>query len=137
MKLKLDDVVEALGISSDESAYYYNKETGELVFVMDPIFGCNDQALLDDLAENEDKYLRLPSKYDINEYQLMKEFIRDFPPGKVQNRLERVIRGKGAFRNFKDAIYDLKIEKQWYDCKDVEYRKIAIRWCEEHGIQYE
>lgn len=137
MKLKLDDVVEALGISSDESAYYYNKETGQLVFVMDPIFGCNDQALLDDLEENEDKYIRLPSKYDINEYSLMKEFIRDFPPGKVHNRLERAIRGKGAFRSFKDAIYDLKIEKQWYDCKDEEYRKIAAQWCQDNEIEYE
>ncbi|SCJ99149.1 Uncharacterised protein family (UPF0158) [uncultured Eubacterium sp.] len=136
MKVKLNDVVEALAISSDESAYYYNKETEALVFVMDPIFGCDDQELLDDLEENGEKYIRLPSKYEINEYQLMRAFIRSLPPGKVQKRLERAIRGSGAFRYFKDTLYDLGIEKQWYECKDEEFRKIAIRWCEENGIEY-
>ena len=42
--------------------------------------------------------------------------------------------GRGAFRRFKDKLYDLNLEKQWYQYRDEAYEKIARQWCERHKI---
>lgn len=43
-------------------------------------------------------------------------------------------RGRGAFRRFKDKLYDLNLEKHWYQYRDEAYEKIARQWCERHKI---
>ncbi len=40
----------------------------------------------------------------------MEEFIYDLPEGKNKDILDRAIRGSGAFRRFKDRIYDFGLE---------------------------
>ena len=42
--------------------------------------------------------------------------------------------GRGAFRRFKDKLYDLNLEKHWYQYRDEAYEKIARQWCERHKI---
>ncbi|MGX2957941.1 UPF0158 family protein [Peribacillus sp. JNUCC 23] len=44
--------------------------------------------------------------------------------------------GKGAFRRFKDVLIDLNLEEEWYSFKESSYRILAIRWCEDQGIEY-
>ena len=82
------------------------------------------------------RFFRLPSPYDIHEYSIMERFIGSLPEGAIQDRLENAIRGRGAFRRFKDSIYRLDIEQEWYDFRANAYRKIAVEWCEEHGFQF-
>ena len=48
----------------------------------------------------------------------------------------RTIQGRGAFRRFKDKLYDLNLEKQWYQYRDEAYEKIARQWCERHKIDF-
>ena len=79
-------------------------------------------------------YIPLPGQYDINEYRIMEEFIYELPAGKNQDVLARVIQGRGAFRRFKDKLYDLNLEKQWYQYRDEIYEKIARQWSERHKI---
>lgn len=64
----------------------------------------------------------------------MEEFIYELPEGKNQDVLERAIQGRGAFRRFKDKLYDLNLEQQWYSYKDSAYERIARQWCESHKI---
>lgn len=89
------------------------------------------------LDEEPDRFLRLPTKYDIREYDIMANFIEELPEGKLQDSLARLIRGRGAFGRFKDGIRRAGIEQQWYDYQTAEYRRIAIRWCRDEDIQYE
>ena len=79
-------------------------------------------------------YIPLPGQYDINEYRIMEEFIYELPAGKNQDVLVGAIQGRGAFRRFKDKLYDLNLEKQWYQYRDEAYEKIARQWCERHKI---
>ncbi|MBO0995967.1 hypothetical protein IPU53_23600 [Bacillus sp. SD088] len=58
------------------------------------------------------------------------------PEGEVQDELEDAIRGRGAFRRFKDKIYYFGIEEQWFSYRDSEYKRMAVRWCEDHNIEY-
>lgn len=81
-------------------------------------------------------YIHLPTKYDINEYHMMEKFIWKLPAGVIQDKLEWAIRGKGAFRRFKDMVYRFEIEKDCFQFRDEEYKKIAIQRCEQHNIEY-
>lgn len=42
---------------------------------------------------------------------------------KNASKLERAIQGRGAFRRFKDTVYYMGIEQQWYDFQTEYYRK--------------
>ena len=64
----------------------------------------------------------------------MEEFIYELPAGKNQDVLAGEIQGRGAFRRFKDKLYDLNLEKQWYQYREEAYEKIARQWSERHKI---
>ena len=64
----------------------------------------------------------------------MEEFIYELPEGKNQDVLARTIQGKSDFRRFKDKLYDLNLEKQWYQYREEAYEKIARQWSERHKI---
>jgi hypothetical protein len=137
MKIKLADVLEAIELASDEFEYYYHKKTGETVMYADPLItGIDNRELEADLEENFDQYIRLPTKYEINEYHIMEEFIWSLPEGKTQEKLERAIQGRGAFRRFKDLVYDLGIEEKWFAYQAAAYKNMAIAWCKDNDIDY-
>ena len=52
-------------------------------------------------------------------------------------RLDAAIRGKGAFRRFKDRLYDFDLQEKWYKYRDDCYEQIARDWCERFGIEIE
>lgn len=52
--------------------------------------------------------------------------------GKVRTK-----RGKGAFRRFKDRLYDFDLQEKWYKYRDDCYEQIARDWCERFGIEIE
>ena len=79
----------------------------------------------------------LPRQYDMNEYRMMEEFIYDLPAGRAQDALDAAIRGKGAFRRFKDRLYDFDLQEKWYKYRDDCYEQIARDWCERFGIEIE
>lgn len=78
------------------------------------------------------RFFRLPSPYDIHEYSMMERFIGSLPDGAIRDRLENAIRRRGAFRRFKDGIYRLDMEQEWYDFRENAYREIAVERCEDH-----
>ena len=78
--------------------------------------GVKNPELIEEL-EFED-YISLPENFEINEYQMIEEFILNLPAGNSQKVLAHAIQGKGAFRRFKDKLYDLNLEKHWYQYRD-------------------
>ena len=67
---------------------------------------------------------------------MMEEFI-DSLPESYKDKLKATIRGKGAFRRFKTAIRQLDIDDQWYKFQTSEFKRKAIKWCEENDLEYE
>lgn len=100
--------------------------------------GEENEELIEEISDGfiED-YIPLPGQYEINEYHMMEEFIYELSVGKNQDVLERAIRGKGAFRRFKDCLYGLGLEQSWYKFRDNSYEKVARDWCERFGIEIE
>ena len=140
--IKLDIVLEAVEMASDNCTYYYDMQEKESVCYMDPIFYGHDEEN-DDLgelieAEWMTRFIALPTRFEINEYNIMESFIEEeIPNESVQDYMFSRIHGKGAFRRFKEDVRKIGMEQDWYDYRDQAYRNVAIEWCDENGFNYE
>ena len=128
MKVKLEDIIEAMEFANMETEYYYDTQNEKVLMLFDEMVDGEDN------PELFEDYIPLPGQYDINEYRIMEEFVYELPAGKNQDVLARTIQGRGAFRRFKDKLYDLNLEKHWYQYRDEAYEKIATQWCERYKI---
>ncbi|HVF11235.1 MAG TPA: UPF0158 family protein [Abditibacteriaceae bacterium] len=148
--VSLRDVVDEMSIVGDEHTAYVNRRTGELVTLShEELSAAEEDAPLEDYPEwqremiekagevlDSEDYLALPGKFDIHEYRIMEEFCDAVEEAQTRDDLLYRIRGKGAFRRFKDAIHALGIEQQWYSFRDAEVARIVMDWLEAHAIPY-
>lgn len=133
MKVKLEEVVEALDFANDEMQFLYDVKNEKIIMVYDDMVdGVKNPELIEEIEFGE--YISLPENFEINEYQMMEEFILKLPRGNSQRVLAHAIQGKGAFRRFKNRLYDVGLVKEWYSFRDGAYEKLAREWCEEHNI---
>ncbi|MDQ0257040.1 hypothetical protein J2S74_004485 [Evansella vedderi] len=151
MKVKLENILEGMELQSEENNAYLNLETGEIVYVSReallmaedgeeyehlPDWQQDEVQVAYDIVENFDKYDSLPTSFDIHEYDMMERFCYSLSDHQKQDILLQAIRGKGAFRRFKDNVTRLGIVEQWYDYRDLCYKEIAKEFCQNNNIDY-
>lgn len=134
MKVKLDEVLEGLEMVSGETDCYYNPDTEEIFLSNIGEFTDLNEDELDELFE---KSIMLPTQYDIDEYEMMEDFIETLKDARLQNQLYISLNGRGAFRRFKDTCINFDIIDDWYKYRDERYKEIAINWCKENNIEFE
>ena len=136
MKVKLNDVIEAIDCVNDEIQYFYSTKTEEILMVWEGMVNGEDAPdLIEEIEGSLDEYIILPGQYEIDEYSMMEEFIDSLPEGYKQDKLYDAISGRGAFRRFKDEVYELGLEQKWYKYRDSEYEKLVIEWCEKNSLE--
>ena len=135
MKVKLSDIITAIEMTDQYSENFLDRETGEIVWISDMAMTSDEK---EEACEQLDEhgFYRLPTSFDIREYDMMEEFTLALPEP-ARSRLESAIRGKGAFRRFKDTIRRLGVDRQWYEFQSAGYKQKAIEWCRENGLEYE
>jgi len=151
IEVKLKDIIEEMEIQSIESRSFLNIKTGEIMLVTSedlraaedekpfehlPEWEQENRMTAIDVVENFENYIELPSKYEVNEYEIMENFCLTVSDQRKQESLLRAIKGKGAFGRFKDKIIDFEIENQWYSYRDECFKQIAIEWCQENKINF-
>jgi len=151
MKVSLKDIVDALEMQSDEDFYFLDRQTGKVEFVSREVLGiAEDGGTIDDVLEWQedqfevaearladwDRFEKLPTKHDIHEWEIMREFAESVEPERLSDELQNAIRGAGAFRYFKDTLRRHRREQDWFAFRAAAYRQIAIDWCEQNGIEY-
>lgn len=134
MKVKLSDVLDGLEMVNGETDCYYNPETEE-IFMSN--IGDFEDLNEDELDELFAKSIILPTRYDINEYEMMVKFAETVCDTRLQNQLYISLNGSGAFRRFKDTCINFDIINDWYKFRDEKYKEIAISWCKENNIDFE
>ena len=134
MNVKLNEVIDALDFTNDEIEYYYNPDTEE-IFMSN--IGEFEDLTEDELDELFEKSIMLPTRYDINEYEMMEDFAETINDTRLQNQLYISLNGSGAFRRFKDTCINFDIINDWYKFRDERYKEIAIDWCKENNIEFE
>ena len=151
VKVKLMDIIDDIDFQTDYDQSYLNIKTGKVVRISDEEFsyaeGEDDD--LDYIPEwqeenieiakqilNTDDFIKLPDKFDLDEYRLMEKFSLSQPDERVREDIYYGIKGRGAFRRFKDKIYHYGIADQWFEYRASEIRELAIFWCEQNNIEY-
>jgi hypothetical protein len=144
------DVVQEMDVLGDEHRVFLNICTGEFVLLTDSeLMAAEDDDPLENIPVWQyemvqkakavlftDDYRELPSKFEIHEYAIMEKFCYTVEDDELHERLLNGIRGRGAFRYFKDVINQYGIEEDWYDYREQAFKEIAINWLESNGVAY-
>jgi Uncharacterised protein family (UPF0158) len=150
LPVKLQDVVDAFDEGGDELSHYLDKRTGEIFMITDEeMSAAEEEKPLSDYPDwqqesilkaketlESDQFVQLPSQFDIHEYSIMERFAQGCEDRRTSAELLRSLKGKGAFRRFKDTLVDLNIRDAWSEYRQQEFERIAIEWLEEEKIPY-
>jgi hypothetical protein len=150
LPVALHAVVDELEAVNDEWRAFINRKTGELAsFPGDVLRAAEDEdansgikgweaeQLEDCKRVRDDKdFIALPSKFDIHEWSIMERFCLSLDDEAAGQRLLDAIRGRGAFRMFKNEARRLGIQDDWYRYRDDALKKIATDFLEAEGIPY-
>ena len=150
---RLKDIVEALEIQFDESSSFLDRDTGQVETVSIDLLREAEESDDDEdvdilewqkqeweiakLIVSSDRFLKLPSKFDVHEWAIMEEFSHSVGAARTRADLLHAIHGAGAFRNFKYVIRRDGIEAAWYAFRTEALKQIALDWCEENHIACE
>ncbi len=152
MKVKIDDIIDAVDFDSDMSESFLNIKTEQVcMFTDEELRAAENNVDLSDSAEwyceavasakhyleNQDDFLSLPEKYDFNEYRIIEKFIARVVISKQSAMLSQSIHGKGAFRRFKTMLEKLGLIDEWYKYRGQQLRKFVEFWCKENKIDFE
>ncbi|MBF0155304.1 MAG: hypothetical protein HQL64_16315 [Magnetococcales bacterium] len=149
-KASLKLIAEEIETLFDEDTAYFDRETGEVFVVSEAMRGAAEHCQPDGFPEwqlalieiasavaddHDGRYLALPNKYDFHEYAVMERFCHSRDNDAQEEDLLEAIRGRGAFRRFKDRLYQLGIQDDWYRFRGDALRELAAEWAEENGIE--
>ena len=152
VKVKLSSIIEGIEFQGDGSQSYLNKLSGEVVIIYDEEMrmaesgdDISDQAAwyieavkrAIEYLENEDNYVALPSKYEMNEYRIMENFAFSLPIEEQRDEMLSLLKGKGAFSRFRQGLERFLLKEAWFKYRDEEIKIFAQDWCQLNDIQYE
>jgi len=151
LRSKLDDIIDGLESQSFESYSFLNKKTGQVILITEEeMRAVEDGEPIEDFPQwqqdsvkiakeidETDNYIQLPAKFDIDEHRIMERFCLSIDDAKMRNLFCNLIRDRGAFRHFKDAIYEHDISDDWFEYRNNALKHIAIEWCEENDIEFD
>lgn len=83
-----------------------------------------------------ERFIQPPQKYDYHEYEKMRDFIDQLTDENAADQLRQAIRGKGAFRYFKDTLHRLDLIDSWYDYRHATMKEFVIAWADSHQVPY-
>jgi hypothetical protein len=153
--VKLSELIDALEFDSEEHVSRVDQETGRVVTVERSLLSAleeGDEEALKDLPDWQkeeleiaraiaedpgERFIDLPSKFDFHEYRHMERFIGTVEDADAAEQLWRAIKGKGAFRYFKDTARRLGLLEPWYRYRDAAMKELVLRWAEANQVPCE
>jgi hypothetical protein len=134
-----------------ESAGYLNRKTSELLIFSDEELSAAEWG--DDLQDypegqrqqilkaiqvmDSEDYVELPSRYELDDYDIMFGFSSSLDNLDLQDDLLEAIRGKGAPERFRAVIKTRNLEQQWQQYRRNAIREAAVGWLESNGIPFQ
>lgn len=152
--VRLDDIVDGFEMQTEEFLSFVNLDTGQVATVQRQTLGRAEEmdeeeaaSILKDKRDPEfelanrivssDRWERLPTKYDVNDWEIMADFCNSVSSDETREVLLDAIHGPGAFRCFRSAIARYGLRQSWFDFRNKALRDIAKEWCEEKNIAWE
>jgi len=150
--VRLNDIIDSLEMQFDESSSFLDLETGHVETVSHALLREAEESGIDEpglpawqkreweIAKrivSAERFQELPTKFEVHEWEIMKDFSLSVESGSIREDLLRAIRGAGAFQKFKDTLRQHGIESGWFTFRTEALRQIALDWCEENQIVWE
>jgi predicted nucleotidyltransferase len=128
-QLDLSDLCMALEDNSPEHAWWLDPSSGELEFWSE--FGETH-----DDEHPDERGLVVVEPVDSSEaYSDMEDFANGVPDPRARDLLLRAIAGRGAFRRFKDTVFEFEeLREAWFRFHDARMQRRAIRWLTDRGL---
>ncbi len=131
-RIDLSSLREALEDHSLETTWYFNPATGSTEPRMGEEFGLLDGAEEEEEERNLIPVDPIPSRVG---YEDMLDFIERVPDPRARDLLERAVAGRGAFRRFKDTLFEFpELRESWFEFHDTRMERRAIRWLADEEI---
>jgi predicted nucleotidyltransferase len=125
----LDDLCTALEDHSYETSWWLDPKTGEIR----PHIPDLDEDSPDELEARGFLYIEPIKSSD--GYEDMADFVSGIADRRARERLERAIEGRGAFRRFKDALFEFsELRDLWFSFHDARMRRRAVWWLAENDL---
>jgi Uncharacterised protein family (UPF0158) len=111
--------------------------TGEVIpgALLDPAYVSEDNEAFIDLEDEPDRWLRLDRPDSREQWRDTAEFAARQTNADLRRRLESAIEGKGAFRRFRDAVYEEDLVEQWRRFSDDREIGRARAYLADEGIR--
>ena len=146
--VKLSELIDDLDFESDEYGSWVDLENGRVVRVSHSLIRAIEEGDAERLAEHDEevgiakavvadsgeRFVEAPGKFEFHEYRQMERFIGTVEDSAAAEELWRAIKGKGAFRYFKDTARRLGLLQQWYQYRDSAMKEFVRDWAEAHQI---
>ena len=150
LPVKLQDVIDALEMTEDFNSYFLDRRNGAIEMITEEVWSAaeNNKPITEypewerELIlkareiQSTDHFIELPDKLDLDSYEIMESFCHEYPNRQISQRLSDAIKGKGAFRRFKDMIFDLGIQDEWNRFERQSFEETAVDWLEAEGIPF-
>ncbi len=150
MNVSLKEIFNCLSELMDFTSAFLDKRSGEVVVISeDEAQAAEDGENLDEYPdweraiirrakeiEDTDHYLALPTRFDINEHEIMREFCDSMPSDPLRDELLQGISGTGAFRRFREICHQRDLTAAWHRFRDHALATLARSWLEENGIAF-
>lgn len=96
-----------------------------------------DLMLIDEIENNlGTRYLEIPSIEHFIPYNFRVSFIETIDDVALQNSLFKAIKGRGAFRRFKDILLDHpSLQERWRDYEAKKQEEVINDWLEKKGFE--
>lgn len=128
----LKSLCEALEDHSDSTEWWFDPETGKV----EP--WPSDLSAVDDVEEThpaEQDWLRIEPLPPNESYEDLVDFTERVRDPRARDLLERAIAGRGAFRRFKDTLFEFPdLREAWFRFHDARMERRALRWLADEGF---
>lgn len=130
-RVDLTELAEALEDHSYDISWWFDPATGKTL-------AYHSEELSDDMDEGhpEDRGMVPVEAIPSHEgYADMEAFIERVHDPRARDLLDRAIRGRGAFRRFKDTLFDLpELRDAWFAFHDARMSRRALEWLAEENL---
>lgn len=158
-KASLQELVDYFKDPPKTCRFYFDRQTGKLVDVDEPIMKAvseSDQATLaslDDwdndqaemakeiLNDKSKRFVQLPDNVERDEERLKAEFIGTLHDERIAAKLKRSTKKDlfSIFRitSFAAVLYRFRLEQDWYKYQVEATRRSAIKWADANSVPYQ
>ena len=129
-KIDLGSLCEALEDHSYESTWWFDPETGQVELQGNTFLDEED-----DEGPESRGLIAIDPVPSHESYGDMEDFVANVRDPRARDLLERAIQGRGAFRRFKDTLFEFpELRQAWFRFHDARMERRALQWLADEGV---